>query len=50
MGYLEQFEPDELQATSLETAQNGPDEAALYAVWLDDDQGAFHRHAGMYLT
>src|SRR6266849_2506463 len=41
---LDEFEPDDLQPTRFQTGQNGPDEASLHAIWLDDDQRAFDRH------
>src|SRR6266849_6444770 len=41
---LDEFEPDDLQPTRFQTNQNGPDEASLHDIWLDDDQRAFDRH------
>ena len=41
---LDQLQADELQATLLEAGQDPPDEQALDAVGLDEDEGAFgHR-------
>src|SRR5439155_7538406 len=36
--------PDDLQPARFEAAQDGPDQSALDAIGLDDDQGAFLRH------
>src|ERR1043166_5437753 len=35
-GYLHQLQANDLQAARFETGENGPNEAALHAIWLDD--------------
>jgi uncharacterized protein DUF5679 len=41
---LHQLEPDDLQPARFQAAQDGPNQSALDAIGLDDDQGAFLSH------